>query len=86
MVEKACNNLRDNDVDLYGSTRHSTATALRKFYSSEEIKNSGTLHSSSQAFERYLQANIKNSILLYETASKIKRFVEKSSLVWEKTH
>jgi len=41
---------------------------------------SGTLHTTKKAFERYLQANIKDSKLLYVTATKMKRFTGKNSL------
>jgi hypothetical protein len=41
--KRACDNLGINGVDLYGGTRHSTATALREFLSPEQIK-AGTMH------------------------------------------
>ena len=39
---KACNNLGIKGVDLYGGTKHSTATALSEFLTPEEIKRGGT--------------------------------------------
>jgi len=41
-------------VDLYGGTRHSSARALRRHYSPEEIKRA-TTHATNQAFERCFQ-------------------------------
>jgi NADH-quinone oxidoreductase subunit N len=39
-------------VDLYGGTRHSSAIALKKYRTPEEIKRA-TMHSTNKAFERY---------------------------------
>lgn len=50
--KRACGRLGIEDVDLYGGTRHSSARALRKHFSPEEIKRA-TMHSSNAAFERY---------------------------------
>ena len=44
--KKACEHLGIDGVDLYGGTKHSTVTALRKSFSPEEIKKYGTKHSS----------------------------------------
>ena len=41
-------------VDLYGGTRHSSAVALRKDFSPEQIKQ-GTMHQTNKAFERYFR-------------------------------
>jgi len=49
---KACANLGIEGVDLYGGTRHSSARALRKHRTPEEIKRA-TMHSTNKAFERY---------------------------------
>jgi hypothetical protein len=65
---KACLNMGVNGVDLYGGTRHSTSTHLRKFYSPEEIMRFGTLHSTNKAFERYFQIKSDDSRKLYELA------------------
>ncbi len=51
---KACRNLGIEGVDLYGGTRHSTAKALRKHRTPEQIKRA-TMHSTSASFERYFQ-------------------------------
>ncbi|MDZ7597364.1 MAG: hypothetical protein U5J82_03500 [Desulfobacterales bacterium] len=52
---KACKNLGIKGVDLYGGTKHSTATALGEFLTPEEIKRGGTGSSTNRAFERYFQ-------------------------------
>jgi integrase/ribosomal protein S27AE len=48
----ACKNLGIEGVDLYGGTRHSSARALRKTRTPEEIKKA-TMHSTNKAFDRY---------------------------------
>lgn len=47
--KRACNNLGIDGVDLYGGTRHSTTTALRNFFTPEQIRSSGTLHTTNKA-------------------------------------
>jgi integrase len=51
--KRACDELGIKDVDLYGGTRHSTATALGAVCTPEEVKDA-TGHTS-KAFERYFQ-------------------------------
>ena len=51
---KACDKLGIQGVDLYGGTRHSSAIALRKYRTPEEIKRA-TMHSTNKAFERYFR-------------------------------
>ena len=68
--KKACGQLGIQGVDLYGGTRHSTATALRKFYSPEQIRRDGTRHSS-KAFDRYLQAQNEDSLEMAKTSTEI---------------
>ena len=67
--KKACANLGIYNVDLYGGTRHSSTTALRQVFSPEEIRNSGTLHSTNKAFDRYLQIKSSDAKRIYEVAS-----------------
>jgi integrase len=67
--KKACHNLGIEGVDLYGGTRHSSTTALREFYSPEQIRSSGTLHSTNKAFDRYLQIQAKDAKNIYQTAA-----------------
>ena len=64
---KACENLGIEGVDLYGGTRHSTATALREFLSPEQIR-AGTMHSTNKAFERYLQIQTDDAARVYQMA------------------
>lgn len=52
--KRACNRLGVEGVSLYPGTKHSTAMGLRAVATPEEIK-SMTLHSTSQAFNRYFQ-------------------------------
>ena len=66
--KKACANLEIEDVDLYGGTRHSSATALKEFLSPEQIK-AGTMHSTNKAFERYFQRKSQDAIQVYSLAS-----------------
>jgi hypothetical protein len=61
---KACQNLGVEGVDLYGGTRHSSATALKDYLSPEQIK-AGTMHSTNKAFERYFQRNSQDAITVY---------------------
>ncbi len=56
-------------VDLYGGTRHSSATELKKHFSIDEIRRYGTLHNTNKAFDRYLQCDNTDSKKLYEKAS-----------------
>jgi len=66
--KKACKNLGIEDVDLYGGTRHSSARALRKHFSPEEIKRA-TMHSTNKAFERYFQIESDDVRMIYAKAS-----------------
>ena len=50
--KRACKNLGIVGVDLYGGTRHSSAKALRRYRTPEEIKRA-TMHATNKAFERY---------------------------------
>lgn len=65
--KKACANLGIEGVDLYGGTRHSTATALGKVMSPEQIKV-GTMHSTNKAFERYFQGRAQDARQVYQMA------------------
>jgi integrase len=51
--KRACSDLGIEGVDLYGGTRHSTATALGRICTPEEVRDA-TGHTS-KAFERYFQ-------------------------------
>lgn len=67
--KKACKNLGIKDVDLYGGTKHSSATALRKKFSPEQIKKYGTKHTTSAAFDRYLQFELQDSLEIYQESA-----------------
>ena len=54
LSREICAELGIEGVDLYGGTRHSSAIALRKFRTPEEIKRA-TMHSMNKAFERYFR-------------------------------
>ena len=65
--KRACANLGIEGVDLYGGTRHSTARALRKHRTPEEIKRA-TGHSTNKAFERYFQFELEDVRAIYADA------------------
>ncbi len=73
--KKARKNLGVEGVDLYGGTKHSSATALRKHRSPEQIKKA-TMHSSNQAFERYFRVELDD---LRDIYSDTRRTPEKVS-------
>ena len=52
-------------VDLYGGTRHSTATALSEHFSEQEIMDAGTIHKSNKAARRYIQVHKNDSLQIY---------------------
>jgi hypothetical protein len=58
--------------DLYGGTRHSTATALSEHLTPEQIKT-GTLHKTNQAFERYFQRKARDAKFVYQTARNLQQ-------------
>ncbi len=64
--KRACRTIGVDGVDLYGGTRHSTTTALKKIFSPEEIRNYGTLHTTNKAFDRYLNNSTKDAKRIYE--------------------
>lgn len=63
--KRACENLGIEGVDLYGGTRHSSATALRTVCSPEQIKIA-TMHSTNKAFERYFQPGMEDALNIYD--------------------
>jgi len=54
-------------MDLYGGTRHSSATALREHFTPEQIKRA-TMHSTNQAFDRYFQTDGEELRKIYAVA------------------
>ena len=65
---EACISLGIEPLELYGSTRHSSAIALRHFHSPEEIKR-GTMHHTNKAFERYFQIENDEVRSVYKNAA-----------------
>ena len=66
---KACQNLGIKGVDLYGGTRHSTVNHLKQFYTKDEIKNHGTGHDTSKAFQRYFGDEVAPSLDIFQKAA-----------------
>jgi uncharacterized protein Yka (UPF0111/DUF47 family) len=56
-------------VDLYGGTRHSSAIALRKYRTPEEIRRA-TMHSTNKAFERYFRIESDDLRDIYKDTKK----------------
>jgi len=78
--KKACKNLGVEGVDLYGGTRHSTASALGEHFSVEQIMKAGSMHKTNKAALRYIQ-NVKNeSLTIYQ---KVKEMQNKAGEVVE---
>lgn len=73
--KRACGRLGINGVDLYGGTRHSSARALRKHFSPEEIKRA-TMHSTNAAFERYFCMEAEDVRSIYRQAAEVIEFKE----------
>jgi len=63
---KACDNLGIEGVDLYGGTRHSSASAMTEFFSRDEIRDHATRHGSNKAFDRYCQGEVPVSVSIYD--------------------
>jgi hypothetical protein len=61
---KNCLNLGIHGVGLYGGTKHSSATDLRKYFSPEHIKRA-TMHFTNKAFERYFQVQAEDIWTIY---------------------
>jgi hypothetical protein len=71
--DKACYNLGVKSVDLYGGTKHSTATALGEFLTPEEIKRGGTGSATNKAFERYFQPRRTESVRVVSTIKELQK-------------
>ncbi|MFW5957961.1 MAG: hypothetical protein ACOCQ0_02285, partial [Desulfosalsimonas sp.] len=69
----ACENLGVEGVDLYGGTRHSTATSLGAHFTESEIMQAGTIHKSNKAARRYIQSQKNASLQIYQKASEIQK-------------
>ena len=67
--KRACKNLGIEGVDLYGGTKHSSATALADDFSPEQIIKA-TMHDTNKAFLRYCQTRPEHVKKLYESSRK----------------
>ena len=83
-IGKACDNLGVKGVDLYGGTKHSTATALGEFLTPEQIKRDGTGSATNKAFERYFQPRRTESAKVVSTIKKMQK--EKAGKVFTMCH
>jgi hypothetical protein len=63
--KRACAELGIEGIDLYGGTRHSTATALAEHFTREELREHGTMHATNKAFDRYVQTKKNDSEKIY---------------------
>jgi hypothetical protein len=70
---KACKNLGIKGIDLYGGTKHSTATALGEFLTPEQIKRGGTGSATNKAFERYFQPRRRESAKVVSTIKELQK-------------
>lgn len=71
--KRACKNLGIKGVDLYGGTRHSSASAMAEYFTREEMRNSGTMHGTNKAFERYFQREAAPSRAIYQQIDQARR-------------
>jgi hypothetical protein len=69
---QACKNLGIEGVDLYGGTKHSTASALSKEISPEQIQD-GVMLESNEAFRRYLIPDLNKAKVVYERANELSK-------------
>jgi integrase len=68
--KRSCKRLGIEGVDLYGGTRHSSARALRAYFSPEEIKRA-TMHTSNAAFERYFTMEADDVRSIYKKSAEV---------------
>jgi hypothetical protein len=64
--KKACRNLGIEGVDLYGGTKHSSARALRRVHSPEEIQRA-MMTKTNRAFERYYKIESEDARMVYQS-------------------
>lgn len=70
--DRACKNLGIGGVSLYAGTRHTTATALGKVLTPEEIKRGGTGSKTNKAFDRYFQPQKRERIRVIAEIEKLR--------------
>ncbi|MEN6317762.1 MAG: hypothetical protein ABFD82_03255 [Syntrophaceae bacterium] len=63
-------NLGIEGIDLYEGTRHSSARALRKYRTPEEIRRA-TMHSTNKAFDRYFSMESDDLRSIYKDTGKV---------------
>lgn len=73
---RACTNLKIQNVDLYGGTRHSTVVELGEFFTPEQLKHA-SFHSTNKAFERYYRMKPDQAREIYETGRNMENSVER---------
>jgi hypothetical protein len=77
--KRACKNLGVENVDLYGGTRHSAVSDLRKSRTPEEIRLA-SMHTTNKAFDRYFQVEPEDLRNIYaDTQGKVGRKWERNS-------
>lgn len=79
--KKACGNLGVEGADLYGGTRHSTASAMGEYFSAEEMRQHGTQHGTNKAFERYFRSDAKPKREIYEKVRELARGKEAGEVI-----
>lgn len=71
--KRACDNLGVKNVDMYGGTRHSTATALGEHFTLAQIMEAGSMHKTNKAAIRYIQAKKPESLMVYRKVSDLQK-------------
>lgn len=81
--KRACARLGIEGVDLYGGTKHSTASGMRSFFTYEEVRKM-TGHTTNKAFDRYIQFEGSALKGMYEARQMITN--SDNGLITEKRH
>jgi len=69
--KRACHHLGISGVDLYGGTRHTTASTIGEHFSMDQVRDHGTQHGTNKAFERYIRSDTKPKRQIYEKVREI---------------
>ncbi len=78
--KRACKELGIEGMDLYGGTRHSSASELGKHFRAEQIRDHMTMHSTNRAFERYMQTEAATSVEGYQKLRSLRDQPEKGNV------
>lgn len=70
---QACKHLGIEGVDLYGGTRHSSASAMGEYFTRDDLRDHGTMHSTNKAFDRYMQHQAAPSKKIYEAIERLRK-------------